>query len=221
VTTTIGHGWTPQGFGHRNAKDVRDPLIEPLWEGERVLVALRDGTVTAVDVDGANVELDGGIGGDVLDLARADDLVLDAYLTAQARRSSEGAVVGDVSAPSAAEMAGQMFVGRSRSRRSELSRSTAVTDPDAPRALVVVDLLELDTDSLLDVPLLERKRLLESVLDEAELVRLGAYVRPPVDPWIGTWRALGFHSIAYKAANGRYRPGDVNDGWAIARIPPR
>jgi hypothetical protein len=221
VTATIGHGWTPQGFGHRNAKDVRDPLIEPLWVGERVLVALEDRTVTAVDVDGGEVELDPGIAGEILDLARADHLVLDAYLTAQATRSSEGALVGDVSAPTAAEMAGQMFVGRSRSRRSELSRSTAVADPDAPRALVVVDLLELDTESLVEVPLLERKRLLESVLGEAELVRLGAYVRPPVDPWIGTWRALGFHSIAYKAANGRYRPGDVNDGWAIARIPPR
>lgn len=220
MTGAIGHGWRPQGFGRRNVKDVRDPLIEPLWEGERLLVDVSTGRVTAADVDGAPADVEPTIAAALLALTRADHVVLDAHVTAQAARSTEGALVGDVAAPSAVEMAGQLLLG-SRSRRSELSRSLPDEEPEADRILVVVDLLELDGDSLLDVPLLERKRILESVLGEAPLVRLGAYVRPPVDPWIGTWRAIGFHSIAYKAANGRYRPGETNDGWAIARIPQR
>jgi hypothetical protein len=45
------------------------------------------------------------------------------------------------------------------------------------------------------------------------------YIRPPVDTWLASWRSLGFSELAYKAANGRYLPGAVNDTWAIARIP--
>lgn len=212
--------WRPQGFGRRNVKDVHDPLIEPLWEGERVLIDVSGGRVSAVDVEGDAAEVEAEIVDALATLVRADHLVLDAHLTAHAARSVAGALVGDVSAPTAVEMAGQLLVG-ARSRRSELSNSLPADDAGDERVLVVVDLLELDGDALLDVPLLERKRLLESALAEGPLVRVGAYVRPPVDPWIGTWRALGFHSVAYKAANGRYRPGEPNDGWAIARIPQR
>jgi hypothetical protein len=212
--------WRPPGFGRRNVKDVRDPLIEPLWEGERVLVDISGGRVMAADVDGEPAEIEPEIVEALAALARADHLVLDAHLTAQAARSVAGALVGDVSTPTAVEMAGQLLVGR-RSRRSELSKSLPADARGEARVMVVVDLLELEAERLLDVPLLERKRLLESVLGEGPLVRIGAYVRPPVDPWIGTWRALGFHSVAYKAANGRYLPGRPNDGWAIARIPQR
>ena len=71
------------------------------------------------------------------------------------------------------------------------------------------------------MPLLERKRILEGVLDEAELVRRTAFVRPPVDPWIGTWRSIGFGLLAYKAANSRYRPGQPNEEWATAPRSPQ
>jgi hypothetical protein len=216
-------GWRPQGFGRRNAKSIRDPLIEPLWEGERLLIAVdgRGASVDARDVEGGRADLEPAIADALEEVVRADSLVLDAYLTPQAARSSEGALVADVAAPTAAEMTGQLLLGRARARRTELAASLPDIDPEAPVALVVIDLLALDSESLLDVPQLERKRLLESVVGEAVLVRLGAYVRPPVDPWIGTWRALGFHSIAYKAANSRYRPGERNDAWAIALIPQR
>jgi hypothetical protein len=71
------------------------------------------------------------------------------------------------------------------------------------------------------VPLLERRRILDSSIDESQLVRLGAYVRLPVDAWIGSWRAQGFRAVAYKAANSRYAPGATADDWATARIPRR
>ena len=60
---------------------------------------------------------------------------------------------------------------------------------------------------------------------ESDLVRRGAYVRPPIDTWVGSWRALGFNGLTYKAANSRYRPGrrqgrlgDLGD--AAADRPP-
>jgi hypothetical protein len=210
-------------FGKRGARDVRDPIIEPLWEGERLVVEIDAGEAraAATDVDGEAIELDIDVAAALVEALRAERAVIDAYVTPQATRTSEGAVVADIRAPTSSELAGQLLVGRARARRSELSDSVARFDREAPRALVAVDLLELDGESLLDVPLLERKRILESVVEEADLVRIGIYVRPPIDPWLGTWRALGFRSLAYKAANSRYLPGEANDGWAIAVIPQR
>ena len=88
-------------------------------------------------------------------------------------------------------------------------------------AFVAIDMLWLDGEPLFDVPLLERKRLLESVLAETDLIRVGQYVRPPIDTWIGSWRALGFSGMTFKAANGRYRPGTTAKDWATASMPRR
>jgi ATP-dependent DNA ligase len=82
-------------------------------------------------------------------------------------------------------------------------------------------LLWLDDQPLLDVPLLERKRILESVLDESKLVRRGIYIRQPIDTWVGSWRSFGFNRMAFKAANSRYLPGQPNPDWAIADLPTR
>jgi ATP-dependent DNA ligase len=84
---------------------------------------------------------------------------------------------------------------------------------------VAVDLLRIDGETLLDVPLLERKRLLDGILVEGPLVRRGIHVKPPIDLWLSTWRSLGFRSLAYKQANSRYRPGEANEDWATASIP--
>ena len=66
-------------------------------------------------------------------------------------------------------------------------------------ALVATDLIWIDDEPLFDVPLLERKRLLEAALDESDVIRRGMYVRPPIDTWVGSWRALGFSAITFKA----------------------
>ena len=67
----------------------------------------------------------------------------------------------------------------------------------------MIDLLWLDDTSLLDVPLLERRRLLEGALVESDFVRVGAYVRPPIDTWVGSWRAQGFEGLDLQ---GRQQP---------------
>ena len=106
-----------------------------------------------------------------------------------------------------------------------LMRNTASIDV-APRGVpddvaesvegfVAVDLLSIDGTDLLDVPLLERKRLLESVIRETDEVRLSVLARPPIDTWVATWKALGLRGGLLKAANSRYRPGEDSAEWRI------
>jgi hypothetical protein len=158
----------------------------------------------------------------VTQAVQAQDLVLDGYLTPQAAHTGEGAMIGDVEIPTAKDMTTQLLLGRGFEKRRELAdMPPPPVRPGDVIVLVCVDLLAIDGESLLDVPLLERKRLLDSALDENQLVRIGAYVRPPVDAWIGSWRSQGFRAVAYKDANGRYQPGSVAEGWATAQIPKR
>jgi ATP-dependent DNA ligase len=81
------------------------------------------------------------------------------------------------------------------------------------RAFVAVDLLELDGEPLLDLPLQERRRLLESVIRESESVRLSPIVKHPVDGWLATWRASGFTHYLAKRQNARYAAGEQNQDW--------
>src|SRR4029078_3597844 len=74
----------------------------------------------------------------------------------------------------------------------EEALATRSFDAEDEVSFVATDLLWLDDTSLLDVPLLERRRPLESVIAESDVVRVGAFVRPPIDSWITSWRAIGF-----------------------------
>jgi ATP-dependent DNA ligase len=81
-------------------------------------------------------------------------------------------------------------------------------------AFVALDLLSVDGQDLLDLPLLERKRQLESLFVESDLVRVSPVVRPPLLPWLNSWKSAGFRGLLMKAANSRYRPGELTDEWA-------
>ena len=213
------------GFGVRKSGDVEQPLIEPLWGGIRVLVHVGDGGNVRI-VDGAGTELTvryADVAMAVPPAVDAETAVLDGYLTSEATRSGEGVTIVVAEPPTAGQMVGQMVLGKSgeRALTGEPRNVQQPHDRDDLVAFVAVDLLELDGTELLDVPLLERKRLLESVLTEGDVVRRGLYVRPPVAPWLVSWRSLGFRRIALKAQNGRYVPGSDAADWALADIPRR
>lgn len=244
---TIVRAWLPQRFGSAKARRIVDPIVEPLWIGDRVLVRVRHspagGGVAYTGADGR--ELQTGAGGDAeppektrpaedAELAetasdilaatagRARSAVIDGYLTRQATRPPVRSVT-DIETPTLAGHATRLVVGERHGPREEAARDAAaealIHRSGTPLAFVAVDLLEVDGQQLLDVPLLERKRLLESVLAPNDRARVGPYVRPPLDSWLGTWRVAGFIEIAFKAANSRYRPGAPNDEWATMRIP--
>ncbi len=221
--------WRPQGFGKARAAAIDDPLVEPLWAGVRVLAHVDAGRTTLLDLDGDPVDDFPEINSALRGAIRAERVVVDAHLTHQpvqaiaevAARDSRGA-----EAPTATAVVGQWWFGGllRRRRKVPLDPESVGRDPlpaDADIAIVVVDLLAIDDQPLLDVPLLERKRILESVLVESEYVRRGIYIRPPIDTWIGSWRTFGFNRMAFKAANSRYLPGQPNPDWAIADLPSR
>lgn len=175
-----------------------DWLVEPCWKGTRVLASFRDGRVTLTDGDGAppGPELDEAA--TVIAAAiDADQALLDGAWT------------------------GMPF---SSARRRQQRRARAVVVPsdgpgsdlaerDSRRAFVAWDLLELDGASLRDVPLQERRRLLESVLVDSVRARVTPAVRVPIEPWLAAWRADGFTRIVAKHVNSRYRNGETAEDW--------
>ncbi len=218
----------PQGFGGGAAERIAEPVVEPLWSGIRVIAACR-GAFAEVLEDGRPFTASGGLGEALATATSAttDGVIVDGYVTKQVATEEPGVYTGVDSVPSTRELLTQGLVGVRRRRRDELreeleeERAARELDPEEPVNLVVVDLLWLDGQWLLDVPLLERKRLLEAILPGDELVRASPYVRPPIASWVGSWRAQGFRGLAFKSANSRYRPGEKASDWATTSMPRR
>lgn len=206
--------WRPQVARHsRTARSVVDPVIEPLWEGVHLLAHLRGGVVRLIDSDGDDIgrefpEVAIGIAAAIA----ADEAVVDGWITNQATRSGEGLALLTLRA----------------TKGVPLIRPPGVTEAPVPEhdrpeaiAFIAVDLLSLDDQPIGDLPLLERKRLLDSVIVGSELVRTSPYVRPPLERWLPSWRAVGFKGAVLKAANSRYVPGAATDEWTVAQPLPR
>jgi hypothetical protein len=212
----------PQVYGTGAPDKVLDPLIEPLWVGIRALAAIGPEGVLVADENGDPVIGIDTIVEGLVTGARATALVVDGFLTKQAIQSGIAVYQWSDEAPSMGS-----FIGLRRNRaidtlalREEaLAAKTFKAEDEI--SFVATDLVWLDDTPLLDVPLLERRRLLESVLEESDVVRVGAFIRPPIASWVGSWRAQGFTGLTYKAANSRYLSGEVNPEWAISGMPRR
>lgn len=211
--------WRPQQYG-KGAGRTRDAIIEPSWGGVRVL-ARYDGSGTKLtDEVGLDCTAEfAGIAEAIAAAALAGELVLDGFLTVQPTQLGDASPIPQEWTPTPGQMVAQYLVGSHiASRRTTPERPL---DPDRPIAFVAVDLLSIDGSRLLDVPLLERKRLLDGALRPGELVRITPFVRPPIGSFVATWRGAGFGALAYKAPNSRYIPGSRNDDWSILPMPPK
>lgn len=217
----------PQAYGTGNPGRVRDPLIEPAWAGVRALAAIDASGVTFADEHGEPVAGHDAVRSELGEAATAEQLVIDGFLTRMAARDGSGVYVGMDDLPSSGQLVARPLLGirrgheEQRMKAMEAARAAQTFGPDDVVTFVAVDLLWLDGESLLDVPLLERRRLLESVLVESDLVRRGIFVRPPIEAWVGSWRALGFTELTFKAANSRYQPGKATDEWVSVPMPRR
>ncbi len=212
----------PQLFGKGSPSRVLDPIVEPLWTGIRVLAAVDLAGIALVDVEGDPLE-----GFEVIAEALAvavptGGVVVDGFITKQATHSASAVGPWSEEMPSIGG-----FIGLRRNRAvdtltlKEESIEAMTFEPTDAVSFVAIDLLWLDETSLLDIPLLERRRLLEAVLVESDAVRFGAAVRPPIERWVGSWRSQGFSGLTFKAANSRYLPGVPNPDWAISGMPRR
>jgi len=190
------HEWRPQRVDTKNSgiAYIDNPIAEPIWVGNRVLVLFREaehpdewGTVEVIDEDGNDA---GPSAPRAFDQLRRSILASEAVIDG---------IVTDQSLESGVSM------------EFDVDRVALGKD----HAFVVLDLLRVDHQTLFDVPLLERKRLLEGVIQQSPLIRLSPWVTPPIHAWLRTWRDAGFRGAIVKAANSRYLPGAKTVDWAI------
>jgi len=185
-------------------------LFEPLWPGERLMARVDRGDVTLTDEAGEPA---------APEVSEACPVLANAVL-------ADGAVVDGI-------WSAQPFIGDGSMARNWADTLAAeglaeeIPDPlesERRRAFVAVDLVELDGQPLGDVPFQERRRLLESVIDEGVQVRLSPVVKHPLGSWLIGWRANGFTHYIAKHMNSHYLPGERNDDWlklSLRADPPR
>lgn len=218
----------PQEFGSTRPRHIVDALVEPAWPGLRVLAAAGGGRGT-IWADGEIMDEHAAVAAALHRAAGslAEGAIFDGYVTKQIASEGVGVYTWVNDYPTMAGQMSRMLIGGRRNRLEEMEQrreaevaELRLDDVDMVN-LVVVDLLWLDGQWLLDVPLLERKRVLDSILTPEQLVRAGPYVREPIGSWIGSWRAQGFRGMTFKAANSRYRPGETADDWTHVEMPRR
>jgi bifunctional non-homologous end joining protein LigD len=194
--------WRPQGV--REGLDphrISNPIAEPLWTGTRVLAHYRDpersdewGDVEVFDDEGRDAFSRAPRAFDQLRRSiRAREAVLDGVVTLEAWRPGV-----DID-----------FAGRDQ----------VAERGDA--AFVALDLLLLDDETLFDVPLLERKRLLDGLISQSILVRVSPWTMTPIAPYFRTWKRAGFGGIVVKGANSRYVPGTISMEWTDTDKEPK
>lgn len=183
-----------QGLRPQRPKPVRehpertDHILEPAWSGIRSLVRVGHPGPQFVGYAGP---IDGPPG-------------LHAAIAAEARCSS-------------AILDGVLVEDWSDERDLEVDAAgNAVVRPAGPRRIFsAFDLLEVDGTSLLEVPLLERKRHLEGVLAPSLNVRLTPFVSRSLRSWRDTLAGLGFGRVVMKDWNSRYTPGETAPTWLV------
>ena len=212
-------GWRPtEPHAKSRPSEIRDPILEPRWSGRRVLAHFdlerhgrqADPWLLLLDEHGQDAtdsepEAARALAAAILSV----DAVIDGYLTDEATRSGEGALTTTAIQTS-------RFGTFVRAPELEVAEHVPSANEPPPRiAFVAIDLLRVDGQSLLDVPLLERKRILDGLIRQSELVRVTPYTRPPIRSWLTTWKAAGFEGAVLKAANSRYVPSSVTDQWTV------
>lgn len=189
MKNAIGADLAPQR--PRYVREQAEPdghILEPEWKGVRVLVGVNTPGSRYVGYDGpydGPRELYDAIVADT----RSNSAILD------------GVLVDGFLDEAELEMDAQ---GNAVSRA-----------PGGRRIFAAFDLLEVDGESLLEVPLLERRRHLEGVLTPSLNVRLTPYVARGLRSWRDTLAAQGFRRVVLKNWNSVYSPGRENRDWLV------
>jgi hypothetical protein len=226
----VAAAWQPQRPGRRGPHDIPDPLVEPDWGGLRVVAAITPDEA-ALYRDGREVSAPEALLRELLDGFMAIDALIEGHVTTAALRTGEGAFPATPKVERAPMLVPRVLRSRAADEPSFQSRAhearAANLEPLVIEALergeehafVATDLLWIDGQPLDDVPLLERKRLLEGVLTESDFVRISAFVRPSSVMTLVSWGTLGFGELSYRGSNSRYLAGRENPEWAIAKAP--
>ncbi|WP_144797256.1 ATP-dependent DNA ligase [Microbacterium paludicola] len=178
------------------ARTMREPWSEIKWDGIRAVGTWQDGRFrlharSGTDITDRYPELTA----DGAPHFAADDAVVDGEIVAM---DSSGR-------PSFGLLQRRMHLTKAREIEREVVRT--------PIAYHLFDLVHLDGHDLTDVPLRDRRALLETLAESAD----GPIVVPPVfddfDAAMQTSRALDLEGIVVKASGSRYRPGIRSGDW--------
>lgn len=189
LKNAIGADLAPQR--PRYARERPEPvghILEPEWKGVRALVRVGHDGPRFIGYDGpvdGPRELYDAIVADT----RSNTAILDGVLV--------DGFLDDVEL----EMDGQ---------GNALTRSSG-----GRRIFAAFDLLEVDGESLIEVPLLERRRHLEGVLTPSLNVRLTPYVSRSLRSWRDTLATQGFRRVVLKNWNSVYSPGRETGDWLV------
>ena len=169
-----------------------DWLFEVKWDGYRVEAVVRDGTVEVFTRSGH-------------DAAAYFPRLLSPPTWIEAR---EAIVDGEVVA---LDDAGRPDFGLLQERLGARG---------GPLVFQAFDILHLDGLSLLDVPLEDRKRLLERVLRPGGRVQYAAHVETEGAAFFEAARAQGLEGIVAKHRRSRYEPGKRSPSWLKLKVRP-
>ncbi|QMU95816.1 ATP-dependent DNA ligase [Microbacterium esteraromaticum] len=183
------------------ARAFGEPWAEIKWDGIRAI-----GTWEAIDGADGRFTLRARSGTDIT--ARYPELTADG---APHLPASEAVVDGEIVAfdddgrPSFARLQNRMHLTRGREIEREVVRT--------PIVYMLFDLLRLDGHDLTDMPLRQRRELLEQLA-----VGLGAPVQvPPVfddlEAALDASREFGLEGVVAKDPDSRYRPGRRSGSW--------
>ena len=172
----------------RDQAELPSHILEPAWSGTRVLVRIGHGDPHFVGYDGP---VDGSR--ELFDAIRAESRCTSAIL--------DGVLVDDWE--------------DERDLEVDADGNSYVRGAPGRKIFSAFDLLEVDGESLLSVPLLERKRHLEGLLAPSVNVRLTAYVTRGLRAWRDTLGGLGFKRVVLKNWNSTYSPGQTSPTWLI------
>ena len=225
----IAAEWRPQRPGRRKPKDIREALVEPDWMGLRVLAVVGGGEAVFVH-EGEALTLPGELPQALLESFTAYDALIEGRLTTKALESSEGITLPEVPVERPSILIPKRLGGGKDDPFVRVRDHEAAAKTEAPvvlaeleagvrHAFVATDLLWLDGTPLDDIPLLERKRLLETVLDETYLIRVTPYVLDTTVQTQVTWHSMGFRDLHYRSRNSRYLAGEENHDCAVAAPP--
>jgi bifunctional non-homologous end joining protein LigD len=189
VTTLLAADLLPQRpKAVRERAEPTGHILEPEWQGKRVLVRIGHGDPLFLGY-GGTVEGPRELYDAIVADARCDTAIIDGVLVADWKDESD-LEVDDQGNAYTRQLGGRVV-------------------------FAAFDLLEVDGEPLLAIPLLERRRHLEGVLAQSQNVRLTPFVTRGLRAWHDTLVAQGFKRAVLKNWNSPYAPGKTNDDWLV------
>ncbi len=172
----------------REQAELPNHILEPAWEGTRVLVRIGHPGPRFVGYDGP---VEGP---------------RELFEAIQAEAHCTSAIVDGV-----------LVTNWEDDRDLEVDPQGNAFTREMPRRQIfsAFDLLEFDGETLVGVPLLERKRHLEGLVTPSQNVRLTPYVSRGLRAWRDTLTGLGFKRVVLKEWNSPYSAGQTATSWLV------